>query len=57
MMPKDPVMLLSYGNLKRRDLYTNRDALCEYFDADRIEMVEDLAGMDYHCDEEKKQFG
>ncbi len=56
MMPKDPVMLLSYVNLKLRDFYNNLDALCEELDADRSEIVEKLAGIDYHYDEEKNQF-
>lgn len=29
MIPKDPVMLLSYVNLKLRDFYSSLDALCE----------------------------
>ncbi len=56
MIPNDPVMLLSYVNLKLRDFYTNLDALCEDLDADRNEMVEKLAGINYHYDEEKNQF-
>lgn len=55
-MPKDPVMLLSYINLKLRDFYANLDQLCEDLDADRGEIVEKLAGIDYHYDEEKNQF-
>lgn len=56
MIPNDPVMLVSYVNLKLRDFYTNLDALCEDLDADRDEIVEKLAGIDYHYDEEKNQF-
>jgi hypothetical protein len=56
MIPNDPVMLLSYVNLKLRDFYTNLDALCEDLDADRNEIVEKLAGINYHYDEEKNQF-
>lgn len=56
MIPKDPVMLLSYVNLKLRDFYANLDALCEDLDADRNEIVEKLARIDYHYDEEKNQF-
>lgn len=56
MIPKDPVMLVSYVNLELRDFYTNLDALCEDLDADRDEIVEKLAGIDYHYDEEKNQF-
>ncbi len=55
-MPKDPVMLLSYVNLKLRDFYGSLDALCEDLDADRDELVEKLASIDYHYDEEKNQF-
>lgn len=56
MIPKDPVMLLSYVNLKLRDFYTNLDALCEDLDVDRNEIVEKMAGIDYHYDGEKNQF-
>lgn len=56
MIPKDPVMLLSYVNLKLRDFYASFDAFCEDLDADRNEIVEKLAGIDYHYDEEKNQF-
>lgn len=56
MLPKDPVMLVSYVNLKLRDFYTSLDELCEDLDADRDEIVEKLAGIDYHYDEEKNQF-
>lgn len=56
MLPKDPVMLMSYVNLKLRDFYTSLDELCEDLDADRDEIVEKLAGIDYHYDEEKNQF-
>lgn len=55
-MPKDPVMLLSYVNLKLRDFYDSLDLLCEDLDADRNELVEKLASIDYHYDEEKNQF-
>lgn len=55
-MPKDPVMLLSFINLKLRDFYTDLDQLCEDLDTDRSEIVEKLAGIDYHYDEEKNQF-
>ena len=56
MLPKDPVMLLSFVNLKLRDFYSDLDQLCEDLDADRGEIVEKLAGISYHNDEEKNQF-
>lgn len=55
-MPKDPIMLLSYVNLKLRDFYENLDQLCEDLGADRNDIVEKLAGIDYHYNEEKNQF-
>ena len=40
MIPKDPVMLLSFVNLKLRDYYQNLDALCEDLDVDKAEIME-----------------
>lgn len=56
MLPKDPVMLLSFINLKLRDFYPNLATLCDDLDADQAEIVEKLATIDYHYDEEKNQF-
>lgn len=56
MIPKDPVMLLSFVNLKLRDFYKNLDALCEDLDAGRQEIEEKLAAIGYHYDEGKNQF-
>lgn len=56
MIPKDPVMLLSFVNLKLRDFYASLEALCEDMDVDRGELEEKLASIDYHYDKEKNQF-
>ena len=56
MMPKDPVMLLSFVNLKLRDYYGSLTALCDDLDADKAEIEAKLAKIDYHYDEEKNQF-
>lgn len=56
MMPKDPIMLLSFINLKLRDFYENLDILCEDLDADRKEIEAKLESIDYHYDNEKNQF-
>ncbi len=56
MLPKDPVMLLSFINLKLRDFYADLETLCDDLDADQSEIVEKLAGINYHYDEEKNQF-
>lgn len=56
MIPNDPVMLLSFLNLKLRDYYANLDALCEDLDVDKEEIVSKLAGIDYHYNSERNQF-
>lgn len=56
MIPKDPVMLLSFINLKLRDYYGSLAVLCEELDVDRQELTEKLASIDYYYDEEKNQF-
>ena len=56
MIPNDPVMLLSFVNLKLRDYYGNLTALCDDLDADKAEIEAKLAKIDYHYDEEKNQF-
>ena len=56
MIPKDPVMLLSFLNLKLRDFYSNLDALCEDLDVDKEEIVKKLAAIDYQYDAENNQF-
>lgn len=56
MMPKDPVMLLSFLNLKLRDFYENLDALCEDLDVEKQEIEDRLAVIDCHYDEERNQF-
>lgn len=55
-MPKDPVMLLSYVNLKLRDFYPSLAALCEDLSVEQQEIVAKLAGIDYYYDEGKNQF-
>lgn len=56
MMPTDPVMLLSFINLKLRDYYGNLDALCEDMNISKSEIEEKLAAIDYHYNEERNQF-
>ena len=56
MIPKDPVMLLSFLNLKLRDYYGTLGALCDDLDIDRAEIEDKLSKIDYHYDKEKNQF-
>lgn len=55
-MPTDPIMLLSFVNLKLRDFYGSLDAMCDDLDADRQQIVDRLAAIDYHYDEKRNQF-
>ena len=50
MIPNDPVMLLSFVNLKLRDYYSSLEAMCDDLDIDQAQIVEKLAGIDYHYD-------
>lgn len=56
MIPKDPVMLLSFVNLKLRDFYSSLDAMCEDLDLDRDELSGKLAGINYSYDADRNQF-
>ena len=51
-LPQDPVMLMSYINMKLRDFYPNLDALCDDLDIDRTELEKKLAqaGFEYNSD-------
>ena len=56
MIPKDPVMLLSFVNMKLRDKYSSLDAMCEDLEILSSEVIVKLAQIDYHYDVEKNQF-
>ena len=56
MIPKDPVMLLSFVNLKLRDFYGSLEDLCEDLYTSASEITEKLGAIDYHYDKEKNQF-
>ncbi len=56
MLPKDPVMLMSFLNTKLRDQYDSLEALCDDLELNRDELTIRLqeAGFDY--DPERNQF-
>lgn len=56
MVPKDPVMLLSYINTQLRDFYPNLDELCGSLQLNKEELVEKLSGIDYEYDAKLNQF-
>lgn len=56
MIPSDPIMLLSFVNLKLRDYYGSLDAMCEDLDVSEEEITDKLAAVNYRYDAEKNQF-
>lgn len=56
MAPNDPVMLLSYVNLKLRDYYGNLDDLCENEELDKQALLDKLSGIGYVYKEDNNQF-
>ena len=56
MIPKDPIMLLSYMNTQLRDNYSSLDDLCASLDVDKQEIVEKLAKVNYVYDEALNKF-
>lgn len=56
MLPKDPVILLSYINTKLRDAYPSLDSLCRSLDIDRASLTETLRAINYTYDASHNQF-
>lgn len=56
MIPKDPVMLLSYVNTQLRDYYESLEALCSCRGMKKKELLDKLGSIDYHYDEQTNQF-
>ncbi len=55
-IPTDPMMLLSYINMKLRDEYNSLDALCEDLDVDRADITEKLSAIGYSYNAGYNQF-
>ena len=56
MIPKDPVILLSYVNTKLRDEFPSLSELCAALDADEAAIRETLAALQYEYDAGRNQF-
>lgn len=56
MAPQDPVMLLSYVNLKLRDYYSSLEVLCEDLELEQQALEQKLESIDYRYDREQNQF-
>lgn len=56
MIPKDPMILLSYVNTQLRDFYSSLDAFCEDKGVNGGDLKEKLKSIDYEYDSETNQF-
>ena len=59
MLPQDPVMLLSFMNMKLRDNYSSLDALCDDLEINKEELAEiigKLEGIGYKYDPDSNKF-
>lgn len=55
-LPNDPVMLLSFVNLKLRDFYPSLNEFCKVFDIDESDIRKKLESIDYTYDDKTNQF-
>lgn len=55
-MPKDPVMLLSFINTQLRDNFSSLDELAAAYMVDKESLMQSLANIDYHYNEEQNRF-
>lgn len=56
MLPKDPVMLLSFLNMKLRDQYKSLMDLCDDLDEDEAEILKVMRDAGYVYDRDTNQF-
>lgn len=55
MLPQDPVMLVSYLNLKLRDEYPSLSALCDDLDVDEFTLIKKIQDAGFRYDLEHNQ--
>ncbi len=56
MLPKDPVMLLSFVNTQLRDYYSTLEEFCSVYNVQKEEITETLKSIDYQYEEGQNQF-
>ncbi|MCF0110742.1 MAG: DUF4250 domain-containing protein [Erysipelotrichaceae bacterium] len=56
MIPKDPMMLLSYVNTQLRDTYPSLEDFCNTADVSEEEITESLKNLGYVYDSELNKF-
>ena len=55
-LPQDPMMLLSFINMKLRDFYPDLDSLCEDLDIDRNSLEAKLKELGFEYSAENNRF-
>lgn len=56
LLPNNPMMLLSVVNTQLRDEFSSLDELCAFFNADRDDIEEKLAAIEYTYDPDLNKF-
>lgn len=56
MLPKDPMMLLSFVNTQLRDNYSTLEEFCSVYEVSKETLMETLKSVDYEYDETQNQF-
>lgn len=56
MIPNDPVMLLSFINMKLRDQYSSLEAFCDDFDVSESDIKDKLKNIGYTYNKNNNQF-
>lgn len=56
LLPKDPVMLLSYVNTQLRDYYSDLEDMCKNLNIETEQLLYTLQQIDYHYDSARNQF-
>lgn len=56
MIPKDPVILLSYVNTLLRDYYDSLEELCTCRGMNKEQLIQSLEQIDYYYDANDNQF-
>lgn len=55
-IPNDPIILLSWINLKLRDFYPSLDALCEDLEIEKSSILDKLSAIGFEYNEEQNRF-
>ena len=55
-LPKDPMMLFSFINMKLRDFYPSLDALCQDMQVNKEEIVNKLKAVGFEYNPEQNRY-